>query len=182
MLSNPPWAVAEVPGAGGGRGVGHRRQAVAGNPRGATARNASGGSLRPSAGYFGGQQAVRAKRNELDAVPGLLEQLELRGRVVTAAAQFTQRRVCQHIVSQGHYFFAIKDNQPALRQDIAGIWSDIREDETPLQAVQTDRHGSRVAGYSNWPHLAQVCRLERITHRKGETRRETSYAVTSLTP
>ena len=54
MLSNPPWAVAEVPGAGGGRGVGHRRQAVAGNPRGATARNASGGSLRPSAGYFGG--------------------------------------------------------------------------------------------------------------------------------
>ena len=69
-----------------------------------------------------------------------------------------------------------------MRQDIAGIWSDIREDETPPQAVQTDRHGSRVAGYSNWPHLAQVCRLERITHRKGETRRETSYAVTSLTP
>ena len=54
MLSNPPWAVAEVPGAGGGRGVGHRRQAVAGNPRGATARNASGGSLSPSAWYFGG--------------------------------------------------------------------------------------------------------------------------------
>ena len=67
-----------------------------------------------------------------------------------------------------------------MRQDIAGIWSDIREDETPPQAVQTDRHGSRVAGYSNWPHLAQVCRLERITHRKGETRRETSYAVTGL--
>ena len=41
---------------------------------------------------------------------------------------------------------------------------------------------SELAGYSDWPHLAQVCRLERITHTKGGTRRETVYAVTSLPP
>ena len=39
-----------------------------------------------------------------------------------------------------------------------------------------------LAGYSHWPHLAQVCRLERITPTKGGTRRETVYAVTSLPP
>ena len=65
-------------------------------------------------GILVGQQAVRAKRNELDAVPGLLEQLELRGRVVTAAAQFTQRRVCQHIVSQGALFLCHKGQSACL--------------------------------------------------------------------
>ena len=39
-----------------------------------------------------------------------------------------------------------------------------------------------LTGYSDWPHLAQVCRLERITHGKRGTRRELAYAVTSLPP
>ena len=44
------------------------------------------------AGIVVGQQAVGEKRNELDAVAGL---------VVTGDAQFTQRKVCQRIVAQG---------------------------------------------------------------------------------
>ena len=59
--------------------------------------------------------------------------------------------------------------------------------------MQVGRHGDRVevrrlwasaelAGYSDWPHLAQVCWVERIVHRKGRTRREVAYAVTSLPP
>ena len=41
---------------------------------------------------------------------------------------------------------------------------------------------AELAGYSDWPHLAQVCWVERIVHRKGRTRREVAYAVTSLPP
>ena len=52
-------------------------------------------------GIVVGQQAVGDKKNELDAVPRLLDQLDLRGRVVTSDAQFTQRRVCQDIEAQG---------------------------------------------------------------------------------
>ena len=37
-----------------------------------------------------------------------------------------------------------------------------------------------LADYRYWSHLAQVCRVERIVHRKGGTRREWAYAVTSL--
>ena len=81
----------------------------------------------------------------------------------------------------------MKDNQPTLKQDIKDIW----ESEAPAQAVQTNKHGGRVerrllwvsgllAGYSDWPHLAQVCRLERTTHEKKGIRRELAYAVTSL--
>ena len=48
-----------------------------------------------------GQQAVGEKKNELDAVAGLLGQLDLPGLVVTGDAQFTQRVVCQRVVAQG---------------------------------------------------------------------------------
>ena len=84
---------------------------------------------------------------------------------------------------------AVKDNQPTLKQDIADLW----ENATPPQAVQTGQHGGRVglrrlwvsgelADYSDWPHMAQVCRMERVSHHKGRTRRELAYAVTSLPP
>ncbi len=53
------------------------------------------------AGVVVGQQAVGEKKNELDAVAGLLGQLDLQGRVVTGDAQFTQREVCQRVVAQG---------------------------------------------------------------------------------
>lgn len=62
----------------------------------------------------------------------------------------------------------------------------------PRPAVETtNKHGDRIerrklwvssdlAGYSDWPHLAQVCRIERQVTRKGETKEEVAYAVTSL--
>lgn len=78
-----------------------------------------------------------------------------------------------------------------LKQDIVTIWE--AESPSPPQATQTSKHGGRVeqrrlwvsdilAGYSDWPYLAQVCRLERTVVRKGETSRELAYAVTSLSP
>ena len=48
-----------------------------------------------------GQQAVAHKRNELEAVYQLLARLDLKGRVVTGDAQFTQREVCWSIVVKG---------------------------------------------------------------------------------
>jgi len=53
------------------------------------------------AGIVVGQQAVGEKQNELGALAGLLDQLDLRGRVVTGDALFTQREVCRKIVRKG---------------------------------------------------------------------------------
>ena len=53
------------------------------------------------AGVVVGQQAVGEKQNELGALSGLLNQLDLRGRVVTGDAQFTQRAVCRKMVRKG---------------------------------------------------------------------------------
>ena len=82
-----------------------------------------------------------------------------------------------------------KDNQPTLKQDIADLW----EEGLPPQVEQVSSHGDRVevrrlwaseelVCYSDWPHLAQVCRSERVVHQQGKTRRELAYAVTSLQP
>ena len=46
--------------------------------------------------------------------------------------------------------------------------------------VQRIRVSDELADYSDWPRLSQVCRVERIAHLKGGTRREWTYAVTSL--
>ena len=44
----------------------------------------------------------------------------LTGRVVTGDAMFCQRDVCDQILHQGgHYFFALKDNQPTLKEAVA---------------------------------------------------------------
>ena len=96
-----------------------------GESTGTTARSSPGGGLRPSVRYRGGTAGVGDKRNGLDAVPGLLEQLDLAGRVVTGDAQFTQRRVCQRIVPRGHYFLGIislcplRHREPAQQTQVA---------------------------------------------------------------
>jgi hypothetical protein len=53
------------------------------------------------AGIVVGQQAVGEKQNELGALAGLLDQLDVRGRVVTGDALFTQREVCWKINRKG---------------------------------------------------------------------------------
>jgi len=78
-----------------------------------------------------------------------------------------------------------------LHEDIATIWE--ADPGAAPQATQWNKHGGRsekrqlwvssiLVGYSDWPHLAQVCRLERTVTWKGKTRQETAYAVTSLPP
>jgi len=39
---------------------------------------------------------------------------------------------------------------------------------------------TRLAGYADWPGLAQVCRIERTRIEKGKETTEVSYAITSL--
>lgn len=85
----------------------------------------------------------------------------------------------------------MKENQPTLLQDIAAVWEG--GPLPPPQALQHGKHGNRqetrrlwvsdvLVGYSDWPHLAQVCRMERQVYVKGKITSEVAYAVTSLPP
>ena len=84
----------------------------------------------------------------------------------------------------------MKGNQATLLEDITAIWD---EEQAAAQETQVDQHGDRIeqrrlwvcdllVGYSDWPHPAQVCRLERVVRTQDKTCRELAYAVTSLPP
>ena len=66
------------------------------------------------------QVASPGKGQELAAARAVLGQVPLDGRTVVADSLLTQREVCQQIVSGGgDYLLPVKENQPALRRDLA---------------------------------------------------------------
>ena len=80
------------------------------------------------AGIVVGQRAAGAKKNVLDAVAGLLgqldvlEQLDVKGRLVTGDALFTQQRVCRRLWNKGALLLHGKGNRPTLQQEVCAIW------------------------------------------------------------
>src|SRR5579871_427126 len=71
-----------------------------------------------------GQIPVGEKTNEIPCAPLLLAGLLLAGKVLTMDALLTQRAIAQDIVThEGDYVMVVKDNQPALRADIALLFA-----------------------------------------------------------
>lgn len=70
-------------------------------------------SARLDDGLLVGQAAVGAKTNELTAIPQLLGDLELEGRVVTLDPLGCQTDIAEMITEAGGwYLLAVKDNRP----------------------------------------------------------------------
>lgn len=69
------------------------------------------------------QAAVPATTNEIPTLPALLAPLPLAGAVVTADALHTQAETARFLVETKHadYVFTVKDNQAALKEDIATL-------------------------------------------------------------
>ena len=143
------------------------------------------------------QLAVSDKTNEITEVEGLLEGLLLTGKVVTGDALLTQRTISESIIRRGgDYLFVVKDNHPQMLDDIKMSFADYWWLKgTIKQGSLLHQHANRVhlwelkastllEGYSNWPGLRQVLKMERTVSNKrsGEVRRETAYAITSLGP
>lgn len=143
------------------------------------------------------QQAVNDKSNELGQIQAVLAELLLQGKVITTDALHTQRSVAAAIVDQdGDYVMCVKENQPQLREDIETLF---REPEVVADTLTQARtvdcgHGrieercltasSALVGYTDWPGLQQVFRLQRtVTIKKtGAQRHEVVYGITSLAP
>lgn len=156
----------------------------------------------PAEGLVLYQVAIDDKSNEIPAAPQALKRLNLQGKIVTADALHTQRELSLVVVEAGaDYVWTAKDNQPTLRRDIGQLF----EPETCLPgtsrvindlrtAETTEKHHGRLetrrltassllAEGSDWPHLAQVFKLERTVYllKTGQVRREVVYGLTSLT-
>jgi predicted transposase YbfD/YdcC len=155
----------------------------------------------PDAGVMLAQVELASKEGELTQAPRVIKTLDLRGKLVTGDAAFTQRHLSIEIVEAGgDYLWKVKDNQPTLLAQIELLF----EPPTPARpgfsnpvpdfrtcSEITCAHGriekrtltasSLLQGSSDWPHLAQVFKLEcELTYKKsGETFSYVTYGVTS---
>lgn len=155
----------------------------------------------PEEGWVLMQVEVDCKENEIKAAPRLLKSLDLRDKVVSGDAMFTQRELSIQVVqSGGDYIWVVKGNQPQLLDDIATVFEPQKPPKgfsaAPKQfssastvgkghgrIEQRTLHASeQLNGYLDWPHARQVFMLERNVERvrDGKTTCQVVYGVTSL--
>jgi predicted transposase YbfD/YdcC len=140
---------------------------------------------------------VDDKTNEIPVALDLLWHLVLAGRLVMMDALLTQRQIARQIVDAGgNYVIVVKENQPQFMDDIETVfaWAPIVGEQRTVATTVDLGHGriehhelqtsNVLAGYSDWPGLAQVLRLERqvIVQKTGEVREDMVAGVTSLAP
>jgi predicted transposase YbfD/YdcC len=160
----------------------------------------------PEEGVVLMQVAAGDKDNEITVAPELLRSLDLTGhlagKVVIGDAMHTQRALSVQILeAKADYLWFVKENQPTLRADISLLFEAKQETvlggviESDFAAHRTVEKGhgrletreitvsSELKGYSNWPGLEQVFRLERrrVDYRSGKAETEVVYGLTSLT-
>jgi len=156
----------------------------------------------PHEGIVLGQVAVESKENEIVGAPKLLGQLDLRGKVAMGDAMHAQRELSRQVKQAGgDFIWLIKQNQPTVLEDITQLFAP----QTPMvlggivpndfvsYEVSDKGHGRlerrritvsrELNGYTDWPHLEQVFRLERrrTDLKTGQIETEVVCGLTSLT-
>lgn len=163
-----------------------------------------------AAGISAGQQLCAEKSNEIEALPRLLESINLKGTIVTIDAMGCQTATAEQINSAGgDYVLALKGNQKEAMEAVAkqfeksaalikeGAGAPHSQERQTIESVELShgRYEQRICtviGDLEWFHkswkwegLQTVVRIERITHRVGprdELSRETHYYLSSLEP
>ncbi len=89
-----------------------------------------------------GQIATEEKSNEITAIPNLLDQIDVKGAIVTIDAMGCQKEIAKEIKGAGGDFvLAVKDNQPNLHQAIKKYFLDaMKSDFEWVSARQYETH------------------------------------------
>jgi predicted transposase YbfD/YdcC len=153
-----------------------------------------------SSHLFLGQVAGTSGSNELEAIPRLLELLELEGAIVTLDALSCQRHIVEQIVEQkGDYVISVKGNQPALQ---AAVQEAIEEalSQEPVTASTSQKDDNRrgrqetrctvavpvppgVSAFDGWSGVQSLVAVTReYVDAQGVMQSGTRYYITSLPP
>jgi predicted transposase YbfD/YdcC len=156
----------------------------------------------PGQGLVLAQAEVDKKENEIVIAPKIISEVVLEGAIIVADAMHTQRAFSNQIVEAGADFvWTVKDNQSRTRWAIeklfvhevcnlqkgAPLSKDIHmaaKDNKQCGRVEqrTILTSTQLNHYLDWPHVAQVFRIERVVyhaHNLGKTR-QIIYGLTSL--
>ena len=144
-----------------------------------------------------GADDAEKRTNEIGTVIPLVDMLpDIGGRVFTADAMLTQRKLASHLIGRGaHYLFTVKGNQPTLLSDISLTLDEAMARREPdfAEPERKPDHGRRekrsvwvsseLNGYVDFPGVGQVFAVRReVTEIKtGKRTSETACCITSLT-
>lgn len=145
------------------------------------------------------QQRVEDKSNEINAIPDLLEILEIKGCVVTIDAMGCQKSIAKKIVEkEGDYVFGLKGNHKNLNEEVKEVFEgkrQVRFMETKETTHETlDKGHGRLEtrryraiaienlpiNVSDWPGIqsvVEVTSIREIGEKKSEEKR---YYISSL--
>jgi predicted transposase YbfD/YdcC len=140
---------------------------------------------------------------ELAAAPVLIAQLDWHGCVLTGDALYADTDVCNAVRDAGgDYLTIVKGNQPtvlhataalfAARADAALTAASLPPFDMRTATMLDKGHGrvevrrliasSELNDHLDWPHLAQVLRIERTWWEGSRRHKAVRYALTSLPP
>jgi predicted transposase YbfD/YdcC len=146
-----------------------------------------------------GQVATDAKSNEITAIPQLLEQIDLKGTLITIDAMGCQKEIIKQIVAGGgDCVIAVKDNQPKLLAAIQKpffdhLEGDLKDFKPQSHETHEDGHGriddryydvaevpSDFSCRKDWPWVKAIGCTVRITrHANGSETDEVRYYLSS---
>lgn len=146
-----------------------------------------------------GQVAGAPGSNELEAVPRLLEVLQLQGAIVTLDALSCQQNIVEQITDQGgDYVIAVKGNQPTLEAAVHKAFDDaLTQEPVTASTVMTEDRRRRqetrcyvalpvpkdVPVFEQWDTVKSLVMVTReYTAAKGEQQTGTRYFISSLPP
>jgi predicted transposase YbfD/YdcC len=147
-----------------------------------------------------GQLATEEKSNEIMAIPLLLDQIQVKGSIVTIDAMGCQTEIAAKIVSGGgDYCLALKGNQGNLHaavvayietlmlDDFAGCEVQILECQEKKRHGRTDRYTyyqlpvlDDLPGRSAWKKLQTIGVAIRVSQRGGQETADVRFYINSL--
>jgi predicted transposase YbfD/YdcC len=158
----------------------------------------------PGQGLVLAQAEVDKKENEIVVAPRIVSELVLSGAIIVADAMHAQKAFSNQVVEAGaDFIWTVKGNQSRTRWAIEKLFvhevcnlqmgAPLSKDVQSAAEVKK-QHGrveqrtiltsTQLNKYLDWPHVAQVIRIERVVnhaHPSGITR-QIVYGLTSLSP
>jgi len=146
-------------------------------------------------GFCIGDTKVYDKSNEITAIPELIDNLNIKGHIITIDAMGTQTEIVKRIrKKQADYVLALKGNQGTLHDDVRLYFEDqefLSKCEY-FKTVEKARSGVEKREYwqtediswlsqkKEWLGLKSIAVTKNTITKNGETKTETRYFISSL--
>lgn len=134
------------------------------------------------------------KTNEIPVFQAILDNLDVKGKIITADAMHCQKDTCKKIVKKGGgYILGLKGNQTGLFEDVKLFFEDSVNAAEIITFETLEKNGGRIEkrvccatdsvkwlpDLPLWAGLRSIFSVTRTITAKGKTTEETSYYISS---